>query len=312
MNLGRRRGIVLVIVLGLVLLFVITATSFMLISNSEIKMVRKQNDSTKAFYLAEAGLEHVRVQLDQDWTDQSTISSTLLGDGNYSVNISIKDSGGVDLPTDELRIESTGNVGGASRAIEAILRTVAGDGGANVDSPIETEGSLTITGSADINPEGGEETGVDLSFETIFGMTKEEMEAIAQNNFPDTYYNEADEIPFDNDIATGLTWVSSPATQSQITTQHADGDRDGILIVDGDMKITGGIFNGVIWIIGSLTISGNPTISGGIFVESGATVDTSVSGNATINFSANAVGNAFDISLGSLSPIIQSWQEVSN
>ncbi len=53
----REKGIALAIVLGFVLLLAIAAASFMLTSLSEIKMVRRQNDSTRAFYLAEAGVE---------------------------------------------------------------------------------------------------------------------------------------------------------------------------------------------------------------------------------------------------------------
>ena len=85
MNLGRKRGIVLVIVLGLVLLFVITAASFMLISNSEIKMVRRQNDSTKAFYLAEAGLQDAicRLNTSPDYYKEITSPDPITGDLSY-------------------------------------------------------------------------------------------------------------------------------------------------------------------------------------------------------------------------------------
>jgi hypothetical protein len=308
MNFRRKKGIVLVIVLGLILLFVIAAGSFMLMSSTEIRMVRMQSDSTRALYLAEAGLEHVRVQLDQDWSDHTSLSNITLGEGTYSVNISEYESDGTtELPADELRVESTGNVNEASRTIEIMLKSLVGtgSGGANVDSPIETEGTLTILGSADINPEGGEEENVDLSFETIFGITKEDMEEIAQNNFPNTYYTTV----FHNETATGLTWIDTPGIESQITTVGWTGD--GILVIEGDMQITGGTFDGVIWVIGALLVSGNPTINGGIFVESGITVDTTVTGNATINFSASAVGDAFSY-LTQLPPVIESWQEISN
>ena len=94
MNLRRKKGIVLVIVLGLILLFVIAAASFMLMSSTEIRMVRMQNSSTRALYLAEAGLEHIRVQLNQDWSDHTSLSTISLGEGTYSVSIYTTDSGG--------------------------------------------------------------------------------------------------------------------------------------------------------------------------------------------------------------------------
>ena len=73
MHFEREKGIALVIVMCLVLLLVIAAASFMLTSLSEIKMVRMQNDSTRAFYIAEAGLERAHYDLEQDdnwaWAD---------------------------------------------------------------------------------------------------------------------------------------------------------------------------------------------------------------------------------------------------
>lgn len=73
MNSKRKKGMILVIVMSFMLIVVIAATAFMLMSSSEIQMARKQNDSTRAFYLAEAGLQRAKFDLNQDsdWTDGS-------------------------------------------------------------------------------------------------------------------------------------------------------------------------------------------------------------------------------------------------
>jgi len=89
----ERKGIALFIILCFMLLFVIIATSFMFISSSEIKMVRKQNNSTKAFYIAEGGLERARYDLwkDINWQDgeingTNYIKTDLDSDGFYLLN----------------------------------------------------------------------------------------------------------------------------------------------------------------------------------------------------------------------------------
>lgn len=291
------KGIVLFIVLGLVLLVAVAVSTTILVSTSEIKMTRRQSDSTKAFYLAEAGIHRARTQLSLDWSDRDAMSNIGLGDGTYSVNIYDTDSVGSPLPTNQLRVESTGNVEGISRRIETILENT-GDS-SHITNAIEMEGSLDLRGSAEVN--GSVVEGATLSFEDVFGMDKSALETIAQNSYPATYYSAA----FNNDTAAVLTWVSAPGEESQITINGWTGD--GILVVEGNLKITGGTFNGIIWVIGVLTVSGNPIINGAIFVESGVAVDTTVTGTAEINFDASAVESAFTVLAGP--PEIQSWRE---
>lgn len=142
-----------------------------------------------------------------------------------------------------------------------------------------------------------------IVFGDIFGVEESEMEGIAKKYYSDTYYDR----PFDNDIASGVTWVDSGGVESQITTDTWSGS--GILIVNGDLKITGGTFYGIIWVIGELRISGNPLINGAIFVECGVTVETDITGNPEINYSSDAVGDAF-YQLSSLGPTLELWKEV--
>ena len=133
------------------------------------------------------------------------------------------------------------------------------------------------------------------------------MKDIAQTHFPETYYD----VTFSGaggDTATQITWVDAPGTESQITASWTG---DGILIVNGNLKIAGeATFDGVIYVIGALTMSGEPTVNGGIFAESGDTIDTIISGGVTINYSASTVGEAFS-SFNSLALLVESWQEVA-
>jgi len=369
----NNKGLAFILVLVIILVVTLIAGAFMALSMNEIKAVRRQNDSTRAFYLAEAGIEHARAQLDASWSNQASIENDALGEGVYVVNFYTTDAAGAALPSYQLRVRSAGTVNGVSRIVEVVLGSASRfSGGANVTSAIEAEGALDIRGAATITGQikadisttlssyagsgsnsiivgdttnfsaddslsiaaGGfqEEANViisldggtssitveegllfdhdagttinrTLSFERIFGVSKEEMREVAQEYFSTTYYSSA----FDNDGATGLTWVNAVGEESQITYNTWTGD--GLLIVEGNLKITGGTFNGVIWVEGTLSVSGNPEINGGVFAESGITVDTTVTGTAEISYNSDSVDDAF-LNVTSISPTVDSWREV--
>lgn len=366
-------GLTFILVLVIILVVTLMAGAFMVLSMNEVKAVRRQNDSTRVFYLAEAGIENARAQLGASWSNQTAIQNDTLGEGAYAVNFYTTDAAGAALPLYQLRVRSAGTVNGVSRIVEVVLGSASRfDGSAYVTSAIEAEGGLDLRGSAEIEGEikaaistsltnlvfsgsstidvddtgnlsvndtilvdagtAQEESGtiisidevsssltleegltfdhdagadIDriLSFENIFGVSKEEMREIAQEYFPATYYSSA----FDNDSASGLTWVNAVGVESQITSNGWSGD--GILVVEGNLKITGGTFNGVIWVDGTLTVSGNPEIYGGIFVESGITVDTTITGTADISYDADSIDDAF-LNVTSISPTVDSWREV--
>jgi hypothetical protein len=394
-----KKGIALVIVLGFIFLLIIAATSFLLVSTTEIRTVRRQNNSTRALYLAEAGLHRARFDLseDADWADgaingvtynladvdsegfyllqYSSATRTALG-GEFIVRLD--DIAG---EPNEIWVKSRGTYDNAVRTIKARVKSMGSFGGLPITSAIEAEGPITTSGAATVDGNqrensttainsavssgnttisvdetisiggdddryfqatdtvaidmgtGVEETGkidsvddtndditlesgvsydhvsgatVDriLSFEDIIGMNEADTKEIAQDFSPEyaKYYDGA----FTNNVATGLTWVEAPGTESQITVNEWTGD--GVLVVNGDLKITGGTFNGVIWVMGTLSISGNPDIFGGIFAQGGVTMDTTITGTAEITFSQDAVDDAFD-ALDAI-PSILDWQEV--
>jgi len=305
-------GVILPIVLILMLALTITGLAFLNAGVMENSLVRRQIHKNQAFYLAEAGVEHARVQLGKDWNDLTPIDTTSLEAGTYNVTIYTTDSSGADLPATKRRVQSIGAVGEISKMVEVILRKAPTGG--DIDSAITAGGSITVTGSADIDPlpesedtfydfELGEDPNDDLSlFEEIFGVSKDEMKAIAQNS-PNIYYNSA----INNDIVENITWVDGTPDQSQITTSTWAGS--GIFIVNGDLKITGGTFDGILWVIGSLYLgAGNPVIRGSVFVECSTEVDTTVTGNVTLQLNPGAIDDALG-NLG-IGVIVESWQEI--
>lgn len=307
-------GVILPIVLILMLALTITGLAFLNAGVMENSLVRRQIHKNQAFYLAEAGVEHARVKLGQDWEGweaYNPINATLEA-GIYNATIYNTDSSLNPLPLTKRRVQSIGAVGEISKTVEVILRKAPTGG--DIDSAITAGGNITVTGSADIEPdpgpedtfydfELGEDPNDDLSlFEEIFGVTKDEMKAIAQN-FPNIYYDSA----IKNEIVENITWVDGAGVESEITTATWTGS--GIWIVNGDLKITGGTFDGILWVIGSLYLgAGNPVIRGSVFVECSTEVDTTVTGNVTLQLNEGAIDDALG-NLG-IGVIVESWQEI--
>jgi len=305
-------GVILPIVIILMLALTITGLAFLNAGVMENRLVRREIRKNQAFYLAEAGVEDARVQLGKDWNDLTPIDTTSLGAGTYNVTIYTTDSSGADLPATKRRVRSTGTVGEISKTVEVILRKAPTSGG--ITSALTAGGSITVTGSADIDPprepedtfydfELGEDPNDGLSlFEEIFGVSKDEMKDIAQNS-PNIYYDSA----IKNEIVENITWVDGGGVESEITTATWTGS--GIWIVNGDLKITGGTFDGILWVIGSLYLgAGNPVIRGSVFVECTTEVDTTVTGNVTLQLNQGAIDDALgDLGIG---VIVESWQEI--
>jgi len=312
MSFNSESGVILPIVIILMLALTITGLAFLNAGVMENRLVRREIRKNQAFYLAEAGVEDARVQLGKDWNDLTPIDTTSLGAGTYNVTIYTTDSSGADLPATKRRVRSTGTVGEISKTVEVILRKAPTSGG--ITSALTAGGSITVTGSADIDPprepedtfydfELGEDPNDGLSlFEEIFGTTKDEMKAIAQNS-PNRYYDSA----IKNEIVENITWVDGAGVESEITTATWTGS--GIWIVNGDLKITGGTFDGILWVIGSLYLgAGNPVIRGSVFVECTTEVDTTVTGNVTLQLNQGAIDDALG-NLG-IGVIVESWQEI--
>lgn len=307
---SKKKGIALAAVLIFMALLVLAVFSIVTISVSEVQAAKSQSSSTKAFYLAEAGTEFARAQVGDSWANRTSGNGSM-GDGTYVFNIYDTDSQGNLLASNKLRIRSLGQVGVFSRIVETVVKSYTAGGEAGITGvtvAVEAEGSIEITGNAEVDPDGSIAPGSSLNFEDVFGITKEELEGIVIAGYPSTlYYNDA----FNNNVANGITWVNAGGIESRITSNGWSGG--GVLIVEGDLKITGGVFNGVIWIIGALAVSGNPTINGGIFVEGGVSSDTTISGTAQINLSSGDINNASTqlVTVLSLVPLeIENWKEV--
>jgi hypothetical protein len=186
-------------------------------------------------------------------------------------------------------ISRTGNA-----LIEHILSFISPTG---LDNAITTGGTVTIGGSASVIGPIAEHT--DLDFQTVFGVTKEEVKAGAHNVYidPENNFN-----PVDN-----VTWVEQ-VNDNQVLISLSNWRGSGIMIVEGNIKISGGRFSGILWVHGELDMSvGNARIEGAIVIE--GSDDTFVLGTADIAYDAALANQSFELLSNSGNFTILSWHD---
>jgi hypothetical protein len=108
-------GIVLVAALVFTLILTILGFSTLMMTNSEIALTRKEINKTKAFYLAETGIEILIANLSNGETRD--IEETELGEGSYRVDVYPDE--------DPPYAVSTGEVRGQSRRIKVTVSFLA-------------------------------------------------------------------------------------------------------------------------------------------------------------------------------------------
>ena len=288
-----KQGIALIFSLLLVLVLTVLLVGLFFKTMTEANLVNRYASSTRAFWLAEAGIAGGIVSLPNN-------TSGCVGSTDYCYSAST-----TQISSLYYQIDSTGSVslpsgGSINRGVSAVVRTEEVDP-TKFQYAIETTVELIIRGSVDINPDGSAKEFSELNFPDLFGHSKEDIRSYADNLYSDP----------DNNIApcTGITWIDlSPGEEFMITSNLWQGS--GILVVAGDAQITGGQFDGIIYVIGKLRIAGNPVINGSVLAESDTEVvdDTTLTGNPTLNYDPDAIANAMNL-LKFISPEIVSWRE---
>jgi hypothetical protein len=109
----KAKGFVLLISLILLLSISVITAAFVYLVTIRTRAVASGLDNSKAFWLAEAGIQQViyTVKTDANYRDAPTTITGNLGDGKYSVTV-VKQTGKTVYD-----MVSTGTVGGASRSI---------------------------------------------------------------------------------------------------------------------------------------------------------------------------------------------------
>jgi len=291
----NKKGFILVSSYMVLAVLIILATGFATKSIGEQRVAAKERDTVQALWLAEAGVDRAMTQL-----PTLTGFSAALGTGAYSV------ADITNLGSNRYLIVSTGGVpatavapNNAIRIVRAVVEQPVNDADpSDITAAITANGEVDVKGSAVVNGIILENTMFD--FEEIFGVPKSAVE----NNADHTYTDPDPSVtPVDS-----LTWINT-VTDDTVEITASGWTGSGILVVDGNMKITGGHFTGIIWVMGTLHVSGNPIIDGTIFVESGADIETSLTGNPTVSYDAGAISEAFGHLPSDLPPYIVNWKE---
>ena len=299
----NKRGIALILALLVSTVLIILLCSFFLRSINENNLVRRSVNSTRAFWLAEAGVAGAIKELPTPgWT-----TGYLESNPNYQWSATsawwTSAAPGVDI----YQVNSTGTVslpgGSIDRNLEAYV-SVTPPQPDDFGVAIEVNGLLNLFGSYDINPDDSSVTNAGLSFTDKFDLSSGRMKNIAIEQ--GTYYvNPAS--PLQN--LNGITWIDIVAPTTKLKIPKTGWSGSGILIVNGDTDIEGGTFDGIIWVIGELTITGNGTINGAVLSECEETIVTDIGGNPTINYNWTFIDLALHLTDDYAARTIVSWRE---
>jgi len=125
--LSNQSGMALVTTLIFVFILVTFGVALLAMTSNDIKLSALQRDSTKAFYLAEAGIQRAIRKLDEVFSWRGGFNNEPLGDGNY--NVVVEDSTNDEtIPPNQVRIISTGKVNNPEREIIVFVEEASAEG----------------------------------------------------------------------------------------------------------------------------------------------------------------------------------------
>ncbi|KPK98576.1 MAG: hypothetical protein AMJ95_03545 [Omnitrophica WOR_2 bacterium SM23_72] len=293
---NKPKGIVLVFSLMVMLVLSILLASFYFQSANESKQALVFENSTRAFWLAEAGLAKAL----SAFSGPTTLSG-YIGDTNHTYSVQVSLLSGIYYT-----IVSTGTVtspatGTTSRTISATVKLGAVDP-TKFKYGIETTAALKMFGDVTIDPSDSWKEYSTLDFADLFTITKDQIKDSATHLYTDDDFCGAVSCqPVD-----GITWVDVTGTMNIAGNLVGS----GILIINGDVHFSGTVdFHGIIYVIGKLTNTGTVNSYGSILAESGTTLDTRLGGTVDINYSLSDITDALSF-IQFITRIVVSWQEI--
>ncbi len=182
--LSNQKGMALLTTLIFVFVLVTFGVSLLIMTSNDTKLSTLQRDSTKAFYVAEAGIEDARYQLGQswdNWKDPTKFPQTPFGSGTFDAEVIDNDDGDSDITNDldgKVVITSTGIVDNHRRVIEVVVGeltahpifeyAIAGKGLVKLEDAVsKVEGDIYCEG--DIVNEGVTVEGTGITTGTVTG-----------------------------------------------------------------------------------------------------------------------------------------------
>lgn len=300
----NNKGAIIALSLSLVLAFILLGFAAVHFAGMQNEGVQKEVHDVRAFWLAEAGVEDAFFNLPGSLGNPYTVYY-LGATGNYKWY-------STKLSDVRWRINSTGSLSPKTRKIEAIV-------GPNVLKAFITTGGMEAPGAGGpddhITPQGSYETYFDFSFggeDGIFKISKEEMYALKDTEIIDPSNNP--------DTVDGIIWISwspsVPENKRLLKITDPNWEHSGILIIEGDLEMEGGHFDGIIWVEGAVKkINGNDLVNGSILVhDPNPDNNTKINGSCAINYDEAAIDNAFALFAGGYPDAVHHiirWREVN-
>ncbi|KPK96931.1 MAG: hypothetical protein AMJ95_11690 [Omnitrophica WOR_2 bacterium SM23_72] len=289
---NKPKGIVFVFALMVMVVLSILLASFYFQSANEGKQALAFENSTRAFWLAEAGLAKAL----STFSGPTTLSG-YIGDANHAYSVQVSLLSGIYYTIVSIGTVTSPATGTTSRTISATVKTGVVDP-TKFQYGIETTTDLVVKGSVDINPDDSWKEYSTWVFADLFSITKAEMKANATHLYTDD--------TFEGQPVDGITWVDVDGSMNIAGNLVGS----GILIINGNVHFAGTVdFNGIIYVIGELTITGTVTTYGAVLAESSTTVDTELAGNVEINYSVSDITDALSF-VQYLTKEVVSWQEI--
>ncbi len=242
-----KKGVILVLTVSAMLIFTLLGIATMDFAGFQGQGIVKKTSATEAFWIAEAGIQRALASLPGNLFNQGDT----LANGNYTVNTALKSG-----YNHRWVITSTAHRTPVRKVIEV-------EAAPDIINAFQTTGNLKPRSDNQILPDGSYSVGrgnFTYTFSGLFGNLNAGSSGVQVLHNPLNNQNTLDDgtTPLQN----GIIWVEG---DFKVTSNWA---YEGILIVNGDFEMTGGSFNGIVWINGaSKMIEGNPGINGAVFVN---------------------------------------------
>ncbi|WP_422447052.1 DUF7305 domain-containing protein [Thermoanaerobacterium sp. DL9XJH110] len=294
-NKKSQEGAVLVAVLFAVLVLMLLAVGILEMATGETKTASYYRDSTKAHYLAEAGIQKTLSMLKENPDYKAGAvwrgflgKSHALGDGSYSVDIT-------KLDFDTLEIRSTGFAGKSKSWLSVtadVSRThPAFYNAVNVYSDLQDtqfKGSVEITGDVYVNGN------LDLKGNAkIYGNVRATGQIRGEDNITGGAESFAEDIeppPLDEHRYREMAGAGGGDDEAgEGEGKYIDGDLtgdeivvDGVLFVDGDVYARSLSGKGVLFVTGDLHLT-----KGGVYSDTGEVLTIITKGDVDIKKQGN-------------------------
>lgn len=292
----NNKGTVLAITLGFVLVFIMVGLAAVYFSGAQNESIEKLIQDNQAFWLAEAGVQEAFFNLPTNLGPFNGSLST----GNYQAESVVV------TPNVRWNINSNGSF--ITGSVVSKIRRIQVEVGPNVFDAVNTTGTLSSPGGGGlddhISPAGSYQEGMTLVFQDIFGISEATMDSLKTVDLNNPKNNPP--IPSGNQII----WVTGNLKITSTGWRHS-----GILVVNGNLNMEGGHFDGLIWVNGSVKmINGNDLTNGAIFINDPNDGDTKISGTSTIEFDTQEIDEAYALYSGSYPGSVHHmihWQEMN-